>query len=285
MPRLMGCVLWGVFLCVAPSLWAQARDGAPPAERVPTHDPTGGAYTAPTALFIPAAALPTLNTRARAGLDVQPGGSFAAARPFLDVELGLGRGFTVAAGTLWVGGDPPSPADALSPYGQLRYQFLGQGRGTGLLGGASLSVKANGFRGGAPEVEASVSMHLRATRYELGLQGTFGQGLDDRGEHDLEARFFAAWRVAPSLALGVSTQFRFEAGTGAAETAREARCGADDRLAGCYSEGDLTAGATAGYTAGRYQLTALVGGSSIGLARFNTFVMGFYSQLAGSVRF
>ncbi len=62
-------------------------------------DPTGGAYTAPTSLFVPAAALPTLNARVTLGVDVRSAGSFDPARPSVSAELGLGRGFTVALGS------------------------------------------------------------------------------------------------------------------------------------------------------------------------------------------
>jgi hypothetical protein len=82
---------------------------ADPEERVPTDDPTGGAFSSPTLLFIPAAALPAWNVRVtllsefqspyqttdapRPDAGIRPGGS---------VELGLPAGFVIAAGTNWV---------------------------------------------------------------------------------------------------------------------------------------------------------------------------------------
>lgn len=149
-----------------PVVAAQPRDEAP-SSRVPMHDPTGGAYTSPSPLYTSAAALPSLNVRARAGVEVQPAsGSLSAARPVFDIEVGLFAGFTLAAGTTWVGGSPASSGETegvpgLGAYGQIRWQFLGRGRDVGLLGGAALSFKANGYRGGEPELEASVNFRCR----------------------------------------------------------------------------------------------------------------------------
>lgn len=275
---------------LAPLVSAQVRDESSPA-RVPTQDPTGGAYTAPTPLFTPAASLPSLNVRARAGVEVQPAsGAFSMARPILDLELGLPAGITLAAGTTWVGGTQLARREeegvpGLGAYGQVRWQFLGRGRDTGLLGGASLTVKANGFRGGEPEAEASVSLQFRARRFEAGLQGTYGHSLGEEDESDVEARAFVAWRPLPYLALGISGQLRAEIASQGAEAARQTRCAANPGSADCLADLDVIAGATGSYTYERWQLGVLLGASSVGLARADSFRAGFYSQVSGAVRF
>lgn len=275
---------------LTPFAAAQDRD-TPNAPRVPTHDPTGGAYTPPTPLFTAAAALPSLNLRARAGVEVQPAsGAFAIARPILDLEVGLPAGFTLAAGTTFVGGTQlvrreEEGVPGLGAYGQVRWQFLGRGRDTGLLGGVALTFKANGFRGGEPEAEASVSFQYRQRRFEAGVQGTYGHSLGEENESDIEARVYVAWRVLPYFALGLSGQMRGEVGSETAEAARQARCAASPGSADCLADLDMIAGATASYTYERWQLGVLVGASTIGLARVDDFRAGFYSQASGAVRF
>ncbi|MFO0624961.1 MAG: hypothetical protein U0325_05035 [Polyangiales bacterium] len=277
-------------LLFATSANAQLRDDVRDA-RVPIHDPTGGAYTPVTPLFTPAAALPALNVRARAGAEVQPAsGGYAALRPVLDLELGLPAGFTLAAGTTWVGGTSLARGEGeglagLGAYGQLRWQFLGRGRDEGVLGGVSVSVKANGYRGGEPEIEGSLSLQYRARRFEVGLQGTYGRGLGDEDENDVEARLYLAYRPIPSFALGVSGQLRMGIEDEEREAEREALCRANPSSASCLGDLDALAGVTASYTYERWHLGVLVGGSSIGLARLDDFRVGFYTQASGSVRF
>ena len=113
-----------------PAVWASVAFGDPTtgpdnstsstfARATPPDDPTGGAYTTPTLLFTPAAAVPTWNVRIITSLDIQgptpvdklASGACGAnncvgAEPGIGGELGLPGGFTFAAGTVWVGGDP-----------------------------------------------------------------------------------------------------------------------------------------------------------------------------------
>src|SRR5580658_5741523 len=68
---------------ILPTLWVTTAlaDPLPPARTdssatptspaAPQEDPTGGAYTTPTLLFIPAAAVPVWNVRVIASLDMQ----------------------------------------------------------------------------------------------------------------------------------------------------------------------------------------------------------------------
>jgi hypothetical protein len=242
--------------------------------RVPLDDPTGGAYTPPTTLFIPAAALPTLNVRVSIGAFVQPVGSFDAVRPTVAAELGLGRGFTIALGSNWFGGDVANTVDGMTPYAQVRYQLFGARDGMGWQGGVSLTGKRVGWHNGDAELEASFSAQYRARRWEVGAQGTFGQSLVDGEEHDLEARVYAAWRVVPSFAVGLSAQLRVDVGN--ESPALEAML----RARG-LAEADLIAGAMASYTYERWQVGALAGASTIGLYEN----VGFIGQGFGSVRF
>lgn len=251
---------------------AQTTDA--PSTRVPLGDPTGGAYTPPTTLFVPAAALPTLNVRVTVGAYVQPAGTFDAVRPLVNAELGLGRGFTIAVGTTWFGGDPPNTVDGLTPYAQVRYQLFGRRDGTGWQGGVSLTGKRVGWHNGDAELEASFSVQYRAARWEVGAQGTFGQSLVDGEEHDIEARAFAAWRVVPSFALGAAAQLRVDVGNESPEFEAMLR-------ARGLAEVDLIGGAIASYTYERWQVGALAGLSTVGLYEN----VGFIGQGFGSVRF
>src|SRR5271154_372748 len=105
---ILASALWGssALADAPPAEPRQDTGNVAPVERVPTSDPTGGAYTSPTLLFIPAGAMPVWNVRATVSTELQsPSDVHAGFRPGLGVELGLPVGFTVAAGTNWVGGD------------------------------------------------------------------------------------------------------------------------------------------------------------------------------------
>ena len=271
--HLVAAALSGWVLLCAATAGAQTADGASEG-RVPVGDPTGGAYTPPTTLFVPAAALPSLNVRMTVGAYVQPSGSFDAVRPMVNAELGLGRGFTLGVGTTWFGGDSPNTVDGLTPYAQVRYQLFGRRDGMGWQGGVALTGKRVGWHNGDVEAEASFSLHYRAPRWEAGAQGTFGQSLVDGAEHDLEARAFAAWRPTPALALGVAAQLRVDVGNESPELEAMLR-------ARGLAEADLIGGATASYTFERWQLGMLLGVSTVGLYES----AGFIGQGFGSVRF
>jgi hypothetical protein len=122
--------LWSTTAFADPAPDAPTQSG-PFARATVPDDPTGGAYTTPTLLFIPAAAVPTWNVRVITSLDVQGptapdrlavgtpsnGLSTVGFQPGIAGELGLPGGFTFGAGTIWVGGDPntsPNAAGGLS---------------------------------------------------------------------------------------------------------------------------------------------------------------------------
>jgi hypothetical protein len=263
-------LVFALVLSLSSTAFAQETS---PGSETRFRDPTGGAYTSPTPLFTPAAALPVWMPRLTVGVDLQTAGNLSAARPLINAEVGLPAGFTLGAGTQWVGGDR-SAIDSITPYAQLRYQIFGNANGVGWLGGASVTYKRIGYLGGENEIEASFSTQYRTSRYEVGAQATLGQSLQDAGEHDVEGRLYAAVRLVPALALGISGQVRGDIGdeSAAIEIAR--------RAAG-RSEFDFIGGATASYTFSRWQLGALVGASTLGLYENVAFV----SQLQGQVRF
>jgi hypothetical protein len=280
-------------LATAPALWAGSASADPPpgptdssggvlAPAEVQEDPTGGAYTTPTLLFIPAAAAPVWNVRVIASLDAQ--GPTAADRlaagpvssqslqqpvgflPGLGGELGLPAGFTVGAGTMWVGGDTsPTPiSGGLSPYLQVRYHILGDRDGRGFQLGTSLTYKFVGFQGDPGEMELAFSGQYRQRRYELGLQGVVGKDFATT-DADGEVHAYALYRVIPQLGIGAATQVRIAIVSQPGETTY-----------------DVISGGIASLTLGRWQLGALAGESSVGL---NQGQIGALGEVFGTARF
>ncbi len=154
---------------------------------MPKDDPTGGAYTSPTLLFIPAGAMPAWNVRVTVLSEFQGPYQTAAApnpdagiRPGAGVELGLPAGFAVAAGTNWVGGDVNASGQkdfnlGLSPYVQARFHILGDRSGRDFQLGTSLTYKFVGFEGDPGEVEWALSAQYRRPSWEAGLQAVMGK--------------------------------------------------------------------------------------------------------------
>src|SRR4029077_17939592 len=98
--------------------FAEQVSGVPGDRETDRADPTGGAYTTPTLLFVPAGALPAWNAKVIAAFDVHgptPAdrlaiGTSLGFQPSLGGEIGLPGGFTLGAGSAWVGGDTsPTP--------------------------------------------------------------------------------------------------------------------------------------------------------------------------------
>jgi hypothetical protein len=253
--------------------------GAADEPRVKTDDPTGGAYTSPTLLFVPAAAVPKWNARVIASTELQsPSDVHAAFRPGMGGELGLPGGFTIGAGTNWVGGDvnrSTGQTDAklgISPYAQVRFHVLGAADGQGFQLGAGVHYKVVGFGGNPGEAELSVSAQYRHRKYEFGLQAVVGQELEEGDKHDGEMHAYAVYRVIPELALGAAGQVRTALGEEEAEK---------DALK-VEKEFDAVGGAIASLTLGRYSLGALGGVSTLGLDRERA---GALAQLFGTARF
>jgi hypothetical protein len=244
-------------------------------------DPTGGAFTAPTLLFTPSAAVPKWTVRVIASMDMQgptaadrlavgtanaPQQQPAGFQPGIGAELGLPAGFTVGAGSQWVGGDTnPTPGyQGLSPYLQVRYHILGDESGQGFGLGSSLTYKFVGFEGDPGEMELAFSAQYRQRRFEVGLQAVVGKDFATT-DADSEGHAYAVYRVIPELALGVATQMRRAFVSQPGET-----------------KYDVISGGIASLTLSRWQVGALVGESSVGL---NQGQYGFLGEVFGSARF
>jgi hypothetical protein len=279
-------ILWTAACVAAAATMAGFEARADPAsdlstsashERVPTSDPTGGAYTSPTLLFIPAAAVPAWNVRVTALSEFQspyqaaPGANpDAGFRPGAGLEVGLPAGFTASAGTNWVGGDVNANGQkdfnlGLSPFAQVRFQILGDKSGQGFQLGTSATYKFVGFEGDPGEMELAVSAQYRAPRAEAGLQAVMGKDFatDDA---DAEVHAYALYRVIPQLGLGAAGQLRE---------------GIVHNQPGDTAY-DMIGGGIASLTIDRYQVGALAGGSTIGL---NQGQFGALGQLFASARF
>ena len=216
-------------------------------------DPTGGAYTSPTLLFIPAAAVPAWTFRVIASTEVQsPADVDAKLRPGLGAQLGLPGGVTLGAGTAWVGGDVDATGKTdfnlgLSPYGQARVNIVGKPDGRGFLLGASATYKFVGFEGDPGEIQLQSRASTVAATTQLGLQVVIGKDFATT-DADGEAHAYAVYRPIPQLALGAAGQAR---------------------RALVWQPGeptyDVVGGGIASLTLGRFQVGALGGASTLGL--------------------
>ena len=169
------------------------------------------------------------------------------------MELGLPAGFTVAAGTNWVGGDVNSStghADfnlGLSPYMQARYHILGRADGQGFQLGTSVTYKFVGFEGDPGEGELGLSAQYRERLFEAGLQGVAGKDFASTSA-DAEAHAYALVRPIPQLGVGVAGQVRKGIVMQPADPSY-----------------DVLGGAILSLTLGQYQIGALGGISTLGL--------------------
>ena len=260
------------------------------AREVPPDDPTGGAYTTPTLLFIPAGAVPTWNARVIVSLDMQgPSapdrlalGSASAGNarlgflPGIGAELGLPIGFTFALGTVWAGGDSAGPNvfAGLSPYFQLRYHILGAKDGRGFQLGASATYKFVGFGANGAgtsqdpgEMEWAVSSQYRHRYFEIGLQAVVGKDFATT-DSDGEIHAYVVGRPIPQLALGAASQLRY----GLVHDASEPPF-------------DIISGAIASVTFGRWQIAALGGESTNNLAVGPAVNVGALGEMFATARF
>jgi hypothetical protein len=261
-----------------------------PFDRVePPDDPTGGAYTTPTLLFIPAAAVPTWNVRVITSLDMQGptphdhlatgscgANSCVGFQPGIGGELGLPGGFTFGAGTNWVGGDTVDVNGELSPYFQVRYHIFGHPNGRGFQLGASVTYKFVGFGSnqGMPgqdpgELEWAVSSQVRQRRYELGLQAVVGKDFATVAS-DGEVHAYALYRPIGQLGIGAASQLRIAL---------------VQPPGGPQPFGDVIAGGIGSLTLGRWQLGGLAGESTVGLASGSTLKVGALGEVFATARF
>jgi hypothetical protein len=275
MRKAAACALALLSTMPAATAWAAepatVDTGAAASERATKDDPTGGAYTTPTLLFIPAGAVPAWSARAILSTEVQgPSYVHAGFRPGIGAELGLPAGFTLGAGTNWVGGDvnPDTGKNdfnlGLSPYVQARLHVFGDADGRGLQLGTAVTYKLIGFEGDPGEAELAFSAQYRAARYEVGLQAVGGKDFAST-DADLEGHAYALYRVLPQLGLGAAGQARFAVVSQPGENAY-----------------DVRGGGIASLTLGRYQVGALAGASTLGLAPGQAGALG---QIFGTARF
>jgi hypothetical protein len=234
-------------------------------------DPTGGAYTSPTLLFTPAAAVPAWNARAILSTEVQgPSDVHAGVRPGVGAELGLPAGFTLGAGTNWVGGDINPNTNktdfnlGISPYFQARLHILGAKDGQGFQLGTSVTYKFVGFEGDPGEAELGLSAQYRAKKFEAGVQAVAGKDFATTSA-DAEAHTYLLYRVIPQLGIGAAGQARFAIVSQPGDNTY-----------------DALGGAIASLTLGRYQLAGLAGASTLGLAQGQAGALG---QIFGTARF
>jgi hypothetical protein len=184
--------------------------------------------------------------------------------------VGLPAGVTLGAGTNWVGGDinPDTGRTdfnlGISPYVQARLHLLGDADGHGFQLGSSVTYKFVGFEGDPGESELAISAQYRLRRFEAGLQGVVGKDFGST-DADAEVHAYALVRVIPNLGLGAAGQTRLALVSQPGE-----------------STYDVLGGAIASFTVGPYQIGALAGGSTIGLAQGQA---GGLGQLFASARF
>jgi hypothetical protein len=247
-PKASTTILAAFLAFVAANAFAEQISDVP-ADR---DDPTGGAYTTPTLLFVPAGALPAWKIKVITALDVHgptPADRLAVGtslgfQPSLGGEIGLPGGFTLGAGTAWVGGDAsPTPiSEGISPYFQARYHILGTSDGRGFQLGTSVAYKFVGFQGDPGEMEVALSSQYRESHYEVGLQGILGKDFGSSAA-DGEIHAYALYRVVPQLGLGGAGQVRV------------------GLVQGAY---DVIGGGLASLTIGRWQIAGLGGVSTVG---------------------
>ncbi len=274
-PSALIFVLPSLLSLASADAFAQASSDLPADHESNPADPTGGAYTTPTLLFIPAGALPAWNVKVITAVDVQGptppdrlavgDGSFGF-QPSLGGELGLPGGFTLGAGTSWVGGDTsPTPvSEGISPYLQARYHIVGADDGRGFQLGTSLTYKFVGFQGDPGELEVAFSGQYRERSYEVGLQAVLGKDFATT-DADGEIHAYALYRVIPQLGLGGAGQVRIGLVSQPGETTY-----------------DVVGGAMASLTMGVWQIAGLVGASTLGL---NQGQVGGFGEAFATVRF
>lgn len=195
--------------------------------------------------------------------------------PASAASFGLPHGFTFAAGTVWVGGDTSNYRGAVSPYFQLRYHISGDKNGQGLQLGASVAYKFVGFGNnqGIPgqdpgEMELAFQSQYRRPKYEVGLEGVIGKDFASPAA-DGEVHAYALYRVIPRLGIGAATQLRVAI---------------VQPTSGPQPFGDVISGGIASFTFGRWQLGALAGESTVGLAVQSSVRVGSLEEVFASTR-
>lgn len=136
---------------------------------------------------------------------------------------------------------------AQGPAARVRYQFLSQAQ-HGLDLSAGVRLKTVGFHPGNGEVEALLAAGRRFGRFELVLNGVFGQETGGEQGKDVELKGFAGWRFNDTLRAGIDSRMQAELQDEAKTPVKTGR------------EYDLTAGPAVSWLMGNgVQLQALFG--------------------------
>jgi hypothetical protein len=152
----------------------------------------------------------------------------------------------------------------LSPFVQARFHIAGSADGRGFQLGTSATYKFVGFEGDPGEMELALSAQYRQRQFEAGLQAVIGKDFATT-DADGEVHAYVLYRVIPQLGIGAAGQLREGLVSQPGETTY-----------------DLVGGGIASLTLGQFQVGALGGGSTIGLARGQAGALG---QLFASARF
>jgi len=117
-------------------------------------------------------------------------------------------------------------------------------------------------------MEWAVQSQYRKLSYEAGIEAVIGKDFATVAS-DGEVHAYAVYRPVPSLAVGAASQLRFAI---------------VQPPGGPQPFGDVIGGAIASYTRGRWQLGALAGESTVGLAVGSTVHAGALGEIFGTAR-
>lgn len=102
-----------------------------------------------------------------------------------------------------------SQVGAQGPSARVRYQFLSQAQ-HGIDLSAGVRFKTVGFHPGNGELEALIAAGRRFGKFELVLNGVFGQETGGEQGKDIELKSFAGWRFNDAVRAGVDGRFQAE---------------------------------------------------------------------------
>jgi hypothetical protein len=127
-----------------------------------------------------------------------------------------------------------------------------------------VTYKFVGFEGDPGEMELALSAQYRMPRYEAGIQAVAGKDFGST-DADVEGHLYALYRVIPQFGLGAAGQMRVAVVSQPGENTY-----------------DFMGGAICSLTLGAYQVGALAGTSTLGLAQGQ---FGALGQVFGTARF
>ena len=255
--------------------YAQASSDLPADHESNPADPTGGAYTTPTLLFIPAGALPAWNVRVITAVDVQGptppdrlavGNGRSALDQAWEARIGLPAGFTLGAGTSWVGGHEPNAPERSRPVliSRLAIHIRRSRRRARLSTGDVSDLQVCRVSGRSRRTGGRVLWPVPGKVLRGGLQPDYRKDFATT-DADGEIHAYALYRVIPQLGLGGAGQVRIGLVSQPGEITY-----------------DVVGGAMASLTMGVWQIAGLVGASTLGL---NQGQVGGFGEAFATVRF